>query len=123
MSHHHKYQFYNFHHSRPLGVIKNHYFQFDNVQKVHERLHPKVQKPLAGLKHVHKQHQAMKDIAPDFNDQKITNPGSDSILTPKTASNPNRTSNTFFTKKRNEELILSGFAIIAVAGFLLYIKR
>jgi len=123
MSYHHKHHHHSLHHSRPLGVIKNHFFQFDNFHKVEERLHPKVQKPLAGLKNVHKDHQVLNDIAPDFNNQKITNSGSDSILPEKTANNPNRTSNTFFTKKRNEELMLSGFAIIAVAGVLLYIKR
>jgi len=124
MSYHHKNNHHHsLHHTRPLGVIKNHFFQLDNVQKAHERLHPKVQIPLAGLKHVHKHHEVMKDIAPDFNNQKITNPHTDSVLSEQTGNNPNRTGNTFFTKKRNEELILSAFAILGVSAFLLYIKR
>jgi hypothetical protein len=117
------YCYHSFHNSRPLGVIKNNYVHFDNVSKVDERLHPKVQIPLAGFKYVPKHNQVLTDIAPDFNNQKVTNPGSDSILPNKTASNPNRTTNTHFTNKRNEELMLSAFAVIAVAGMLLYIKR
>ena len=117
------YYYHSFHNSRPLGVIKNNYVHFDNVSKVDERLHPKVQIPLAGFKYVPKQNQVLTDIAPDFNNQKITNQGSDSILPNKTASNPTRTTNTHFLNKRNEELMLSAFAVIAVAGMLLYIKR
>jgi len=123
MTHYYNYHYHSLHHSSPLGVIKNHFFQFDNARKVEERLHPKVQKPLAGFKHVPKQYQVLNDIAPDFNNQKVTNTGSDSILPEKSASNPHRTTNMHFMKKRNDELFYSGFAIIAIAGILIYIQR
>jgi SRSO17 transposase len=119
MSHHH----HSRHHNRPLGVIPNHFFQFDNPKHIQERLRPHVHKPLQGLKHVKPEYQTMNNIAPDFNNQKITFNGSDSILPEKTASNPSRTSDTHFMNKRNEELILSALAIIAVGGALLYLKR
>ena len=57
------YYYHSFHNSRPLGVIKNNYVHFDNVSKVDERLHPKVQIPLAGFKYVPKQNQVLTDIA------------------------------------------------------------
>ena len=120
---HHKHHYHSHHHNRPLGMIKNHFFQFDNLKKVEERLHPHVFKPLQGIKHVPKHHQALGNIAPDFNNQKITVSNSDTVLPDKTANNPNRTTNTHFTQKRNEELMLSGFVVIALAGILLYIKR
>jgi SRSO17 transposase len=123
MSYHHHHHHHSQHHNRPLGMIKNHFFQFDNMKKVEERLRPHVHKPLQGIKHVQPQYQTMNNIAPDFNNQKITFSGTDSILPEKTASNPNRTTNTHFTRKRNEELILSALAILSIGGFLLYIKR
>ena len=123
MTHHNKHHHHSYHNSRPLGVIKNHFFQFDNIKKVEERLHPHVFKPLQGFKHVPKQHHVFGNIAPDFENQKVTASNSDSVLPNKTANNPNRTTDTHFTKKRNEELMLSGLAIITLAGVLLYIKR
>jgi hypothetical protein len=108
-------------HTRPLGQLKNHYFHFDNVKKVDERLHPKVQIPLAGLKHVLKDHQVLNDIAPDFQNQKITNDGS--VLPQKASANPHRTHNTHFTKKRNEEILISSIVIIAISSLLFYVTK
>ena len=123
MSHHHHHHHHSRHHHRPLGVIPNHFFQFDNSKHVQERLRPHVHKPLEGIKHVKPEYQTMNSIAPDFNNQKVTFQGSDSILPDKVASNPNRTTNTHFTRKRNEELILSALAVIGIAGALFYLKR
>ena len=113
--------YHSMNHTRPLGQLKNHYFHFDNVKKVDERLHPKVQIPLAGLKNVLKDHQVLNDIAPDFKNQKITNDGS--VLPNKAGSNPHRTSNMHFSKKRNEEILISSIVIIALSGMLFYVTK
>ena len=118
MHHHHRP-----HHHNPLGTITNHYRRLDFFKPMEERLRPHVHKPLEGIKHVKPEYQTMNSIAPDFNNQKVTFQGSDSILPDKVASNPNRTTNTHFTRKRNEELILSALAVIGIAGALFYLKR
>ena len=115
--------YHSMNHTRPLGQLKNHYFHFDNVKKVDERLHPKVQIPLAGLKHVLKDHQVLNDIAPDFQNQKITNNDSGSVLPNKSAANSHRTSNMHFSKKRNEEILISSIVIIALSGMLFYVTK
>ena len=117
------YHHQSFNNRRPLGVIPNHFFQFDTRKHIQEKLKPNVYTPLQGISDVAPEYQTMNSIAPDFNNQKITVQGSDSVLPEKTASNPHRTTDTHFKNKRNEEIILSVLAIMTIGGVLLYIKR
>ena len=119
---HHHNNPHSYHHKKPLGFSSNHYRKFDDMKPTEERLRPKVMKPFQGLKQIHKQYEAMHEIAPDFSSQ--TKTFSDGSAFPqKHALNSQRQSNTHLVNKRNDELIMAGVALIGIVGFCLWTKQ
>ena len=119
---HHHNNPHSYHHKKPLGFSSNHYRKFDNMKPTEERLHPKVMKPFQGLKQVHKQYEAMHEIAPDFNSQ--TKTFSDGSAFPqKHALNSQRQSNTHLVNKRNDEFITMVVISAVCIGFCFIVKK
>ena len=120
MHHSHSYH-HSFHHKKPLGFMSNHY-NGHHIKPSEERLHPKVMKPFQGIKQVHKHHEVMHSIAPDFNSQKQTF-SNGSAIPQKHALNSQRQSSTHLVNKRNDELIAMGVVSVVLVGFCLYVKN
>ena len=119
---HHHSNHHSHHHKKPLGFTTNHYYKIDSVKPSEERLHPKVMKPFQGIKQVHKHHEVMHSIAPDFNSQKQTF-SNGSAIPQKHALNSQRQSSTHLVNKRNDELIAMGVVSVVLVGFCLYVKN
>jgi hypothetical protein len=116
------YHYHRPHHHNPLGTITNHYRRLDFFKPIEERLRPHVHKPLEGIKHVKSDHIVMSDIAPDFNNQKITYRENDSVLSPHVAANPSRTSHMHFHQKVNNEIIYATLITVGIVGSLFIIN-
>lgn len=79
-------------------------------------------RPLQGMKNVQPQYQVMNSIAPDFNDQKITNVKNGSVLKEHVGVHSDRTTDMHLITKRNDELFYSTWAVAGLTVFLLYVK-
>ena len=104
---------HSYHHKKPLGFSTNHYYNFDNMKPVEVRLHPKVMKPFQGIKQVHKHHEVMHDIAPDFNSQKQTF-SNGSAIPQAHALNSHRQTHTHTVK--NQNLLIAN--VVVAAAFI-----
>ena len=118
------YHYHSRHHWQPLGTYKNMYHRLETPTHREERLRPHVMKPLQGVK-VNNDSKVMSDIAPDFQNQKITfKSNENSVLPANNAMNIHRTGHMHFTTKAKDELLISTFVVVGiVAGLLLFNSR
>jgi len=118
------YHYHSRHHWQPLGMYKNMYHRLETHHE-ERRLKPKIQKPLEGLNLVSNDSKVMSDIAPDFQNQKITfKSNENSVLPANNAMNIHRTGHMHFTTKAKDEILISTFVVVGiVAGLLLFNSR
>ena len=111
-------------HWQPLGTYKNMYHRLETPTHREERLRPHVMKPLQGVK-VNNDSKVMSDIAPDFQNQKITfKSNENSVLPANNAMNIHRTGHMHYTTKAKDEILISTFVVVGiVAGLLLFKSR